>query len=100
MRLSSSVNFFADEKKIYVRNIMIEFYNMSDRLTFVIDNANELPIDSRRDLLQIIYSSKFRKAINEKGSGCQINLANLSQSIIDELYDFIILQLEELKLDF
>jgi hypothetical protein len=71
-----------------------------DKLDFIIENVNELDINDRREILQMIHSSKFSKSISEKGGGCQINLGNLDQQIIDKIYDFITQQLEQQTLDF
>jgi hypothetical protein len=73
---------------------------MTDKIEFIIENANELDINNRLEILQLIYSSKFSKSISEKGGGCQINLSDLDQEIIDKIHEFITKQLEEQSLDF
>lgn len=60
--------------------------NINIKKSFIFDNSNELTIDDRRELLQIIYNSKFRNTIKEKGGGVQIKLDELSNVIIDKLY--------------
>jgi hypothetical protein len=73
---------------------------MTDKHDFIIENANELDINNRLEILQLIYSSKFSKSISEKGGGCQINLHDLDQEIIDKIHEFITKQLDEQSLDF
>jgi hypothetical protein len=73
---------------------------MTDKVEFIHDNANELGIEDRREILQLIHNSKFSKSISEKGAGCAINLGDLDQQIIDKIHEFITKQLEEQSLDF
>jgi len=54
--------------------------------SFIFENINELSLQDRREILQIIYNSQFRSKINEKGNGVQIKLEELSDTIIDKIY--------------
>ena len=74
--------------------------NIDVKKSFIFDNINELSIDDRRELLQIIYNSKFRNIINEKGGGVQIKLDELSNIIIDKLYLHVLTKLNEQTTDF
>ena len=56
---------------------------------FIFDNINELPLEGRREILQIIYNSQFRSKITEKGSGVQIKISDLNQVIFDKIYKTI-----------
>lgn len=67
---------------------------------FIFDNSNDLPIDDRREILQIVYNSKFRNKIKEKGDGVHIKLDDLTQPIIDKMYVTIIMKLNEQTINF
>lgn len=67
--------------------------NISAKKLFIIENSNELTMEDRRELLQIIYNSQFRNKISEKGGGVQIKLDDLSHTIIDRLYSIILSKL-------
>ena len=67
---------------------------------FIFDNSNDLPIDDRREILQIVYNSQFRNKLKEKGDGVHIKLDDLSQPIIDKMYVTIIMKLNEQTIDF
>ena len=72
----------------------------SSKESFIFDNINDLPIDDRKDILQIIYNSQFRDKLNEKGNGVQIKISDLSQAIIDKIYITIINKLNDQTIDF
>jgi hypothetical protein len=74
--------------------------NIVSKKLFIYENSNELSLEDRRELLQIIYNSQFRNKISEKGSGVQIKLDELSQSIIDKLYTTIVAKLNNNSLQF
>lgn len=74
--------------------------NINVKKSFIFDNSNELDIDDRRELLQIIYNSKFRNTIKEKGGGVQIKLDELSNLIIDKLYLHILTRLSKQNTEF
>ena len=76
-----------------------EINNLAKK-TFISENSNELSIEDRRELLQIIYNSQFRSKISEKGSGVQIKLDDLSQNIIDKLYLTISAKLNDSSIRF
>ena len=67
---------------------------------FIFDNSNDLPIDDRREILQIVYNSQFRNKLKEKGDGVHIKLDDLAQPIIDKMYVTIIMKLNEQTIDF
>jgi len=67
---------------------------------FIFDNSNDLPIDDRREILQIVYNSQFRNKLKEKGDGVHIKLDDLAQPIIDKMYVTIIMKLNEQAIDF
>ena len=74
--------------------------NTATKKTFIYENSNDLPIEDRRELLQIIYNSQFRNKISEKGSGVQIKLDDLSHGIIDKLYSTIVAKLNTNSIQF
>jgi hypothetical protein len=70
----------------------------NDQIIFISDNINELMIQDRRVLLQIIYNSSLRSKLKEKGSGTQIKINELTNDIIVKLYNIINTKLQEQKL--
>lgn len=77
-------------------NYNIEYW-MAQKLTFITDNINELSIQDRREILQIIYNSPSRSKLKEKGNGTQIKLNDLSEQIINKIYDCVTLKLNNQK---
>lgn len=74
--------------------------DINEKKSYIFDNSNELSIENRKELLQIIYNSKFRNTIIEKGGGVQIKLDELIQPIIDKLYVYIVDKLNEQNTEF
>ena len=68
--------------------------------SFIFDNINDLLIDDRKDILQIIYNSQHRSSLNEKGNGVQIKLSDLSPQIIEKIYTTIIKKLQDQSITF
>ena len=73
---------------------------VSVKESFIFDNINDLLIDDRKDILQIIYNSQHRSILNEKGNGVQIKLSDLSQPIIEKIYRTIIKKLQDQSIIF
>ena len=73
---------------------------VSVKESFIFDNINDLLIDDRKDILQIIYNSKHRSSLKEKGNGVQIKLSDLSPSIIEKIYTTIIKKLQDQSITF
>lgn len=71
---------------------------MSNKLIYIIDNINEIMVQDRREILQIIYNSPSRSKLKEKGGGTQIKITDLSQSLIEKIYSIIKIKLEEQKI--
>ena len=72
---------------------------MSNKLTFITDNINELLIQDRREILQMIYNSSSRSKLKEKGSGTQIKLNDLSEQLMEKIYDSVKKKLTDQKLE-
>ena len=72
---------------------------MSNKLTFITDNINELLIQDRREILQMIYNSASRSKLKEKGGGTQIKLNDLSEQLMEKIYDSVKLKLTDQKLE-
>lgn len=73
---------------------------MEQKRIFVIDNINELVIDDRKKVLQMIYNSPSRNKLKEKGSGTQIKIKDVSDELIKKIYDFVEEKSKEQYLDF
>jgi hypothetical protein len=81
-------------------NMNLSKIQNSVKKSFIFDNSNELPIEDRRELLQIVYNSQFRSKLMEKGGGVQIKLDDLTQPILDKLYTTVAMKLNEQIVDF
>jgi hypothetical protein len=90
MSLGDTINLNTDLSKI----------SNQVKQAFIFDNSNDLPIEDRREILQIVYNSQFRSKIKEKGGGVQIKLCDLTQPIIDKMYVTIVMKLNEQTIDF
>jgi len=74
--------------------------NISQKKVHIIDNINELIMQDRKTVLQMLYNSPSRKQLKEKGSGTQIKIEDISYTLITKIYDFIEEKLKEQDLDF
>ena len=70
---------------------------MSSKLVYITDNINEVMIQDRREILQLIYNSPSRSKLKEKGGGTQIKLGDLSDLLVDKIYNLIQDKLAEQK---
>jgi hypothetical protein len=71
---------------------------MPSKIVFITDNINEVIIQDRREILQLIYNSPSRSKLKEKGGGTQIKLDDLSDSLVDKIYNLIQDRLTEQKI--
>jgi hypothetical protein len=62
---------------------------------FILDNINELQLQDRREILQMVYNSASRSKLKEKGSGTQINLEDISDILIEKIYTLMNEKLNE-----
>jgi hypothetical protein len=67
---------------------------------YIIDNINELIINDRKTVLQMIYNSSSRDKLKEKGSGTQIKIEDLPNILIETIYVFVEEKSKEQYLDF
>lgn len=67
--------------------------------SFIFDNINELAIQDRLAILQIIYNSPDRRQLEEKGNGVQIKLQSISTKVLDDVYIAIKKKLQDQNLD-
>jgi hypothetical protein len=72
---------------------------MSNKLIFITDNINELLIQDRREILQMLYNSPSRSKLNEKGGGTQIKLNDLSEQLVEKIYNYITIKLSSQVMD-
>ncbi len=68
--------------------------------SFIFDNINDLPIEDRKYILQILYNSQYRSKLIEKGNGIQIKINDLSQAMIDKIYIAIVNKLNDQTINF
>jgi hypothetical protein len=76
---------------------------MTDSLSkesFICDNINDLTIQFRKDILQMIYNSQFRNKLKEKGNGTQIKVDDLPNQLTEKIYTFMIQKLNDQKITF
>jgi hypothetical protein len=71
---------------------------MTSKLIFITDNINEVMVQDRREILQLIYNSPSRSKLKEKGGGTQIKLGDLSDPLVDKIYNLIQDKLTEQKI--
>jgi hypothetical protein len=71
---------------------------MNSKIVFIIDNINEVMVQDRREILQLIYNSPSRSKLKEKGGGTQIKLDDLSDLLVDKIYNLILDKLTEQKI--
>jgi len=62
---------------------------MSHRIRYILDNTNELMLQDRVHILQLIFNSPFRNKLKEKGNGTQIRLSDLSDELLEKIHEFI-----------
>lgn len=67
---------------------------------YIIDNINELIINDRKTVLQMIYKSSSRNKLKEKGSGTQIKIEDLPANLLENIYIFVEEKSKEQYLDF
>ena len=63
--------------------------NINCKYAFICDNVNELNIEHRKHILQMIFNSSDRNKIKEKGVGSQINMNEISPQLINKIFIFI-----------
>jgi hypothetical protein len=68
--------------------------------SFIFDNINDLPIEDRKYILQILYNSQYRSKLIEKGNGIQIKINDLAQDMIDKIYIAIVNKLNDQTINF
>jgi hypothetical protein len=73
--------------------------SMEDKKTFIFDNINELSLQDRITMVQLIYNSSDRSKLKEKGNGVQIKLDTVSPSVLDNLYKTLNVKIEEQTLN-
>jgi hypothetical protein len=62
--------------------------------TFICDNINELNIQQRKEILQIIYDSSCKDLLKEKGNGTQIKISSLTDNLKNKIHEFIVKHLD------
>lgn len=71
----------------------------SDIIDYIIENVNELPMNNRQEIKNVLIMAGLREKIQEKGNGIQINTKNISANTLKKLHQFIQDKLSEQKLD-
>jgi hypothetical protein len=66
--------------------------------TIIFEHVNDLSISDKIQFIEIIFKSPFRNKLKEKGNGIQVKINSLSDDIINELFKFINLKMDEYKL--
>jgi hypothetical protein len=67
---------------------------------YICNSIDDLNIQNRKDVLQIIYNSSSQNKITEKGNGSQIKMNDLPVVLIRTIYDFINQKLETQTTEF
>jgi len=72
---------------------------MDEKKIYIYENINEIDIEVKKELLQIIYNSDARDKIIEKGNGVQIRFNDINDSIIITIYSILKKKITESKLE-
>lgn len=72
---------------------------LSDKMAYICDNINDLDIQYRKDILQMIYNTPDKDKIYEKGNGSQINLNQLPAHLVTSIYTFAYRKMQEQMID-
>lgn len=73
----------------------IEPVTLSYKKQHILDNTNELMLKDRKEILQFIFNSSSRNKLKEKGNGTQVRLETLSNALIEKIYEFINVRLND-----
>lgn len=73
--------------------------DINEQKLYIYNNINEIDIDVRKELLQIIYNSDVKDKIVEKGNGVQIKFDDINNSIISTLYNILKKKIKENTLE-
>lgn len=57
---------------------------------YICEYVNNLKHDDKLAMLKMVYNSTYRDKLDEKGTGVQIKLDDLSDSLISELYFYML----------
>jgi|SaaInlV_165m_DNA_2_1040747.scaffolds.fasta_scaffold204462_1 hypothetical protein len=69
--------------------------SLNKKKQYVVDNINEMVLEDRVEIVQMIFNSPHRNNLKEKGNGTQIKLKDISDSLINQLYNYIYQKLSE-----
>jgi hypothetical protein len=68
---------------------------LNQYILYINDNVNELKLNHRKDVLQMIMGSEIDDdKIVEKGNGTQIKFSDIDSELIQSIYNFIYNKLE------
>ncbi len=68
---------------------------LNQYILYISDNVNELKLNYRKDVLQMIIGSEIDDdKIVEKGNGTQIKFSDMSPELLQSIYNFIYNKLE------
>jgi hypothetical protein len=68
---------------------------MNAKIEFVLENVNDLAISDRKVILQMVLDSNYGKNLKENGAGSQININHMSNDLINAIFLFIKLKIDE-----
>ena len=72
---------------------------MDEKKIYIYENINEIDIEVKKELLQIIYNSDTRDKIIEKGNGVQIKFNDMDDSTIITIYSILKKKIKESTLE-
>lgn len=68
---------------------------LNQYILYINDNVNELKLNHRKDVLQMIMGSEIDDdKIVEKGNGTQIKFSDIDSELLQSIYNFIYNKLE------
>ena len=72
---------------------------LNEKKKYIYNNINDIDIDIKKELLQIIYNSNTKDKIVEKGNGVQIKFNDIEDSTITTLYSILKKRIKENSLE-
>lgn len=73
--------------------------DLIEKQIYIYENINDIDIEVKKELLQIIYNSNTKDKIIEKGNGVQIKFDDIDESIIITIHNILKKKIKENKLE-
>ena len=71
--------------------------SLYDQKKFIIDKLNMLPVVDKKDVAELIVLADYKHLLKECSEGLIVNLDNLTESVISQVYELIKYKLSNRK---